>query len=160
VFPSGLWDRAATHLRANGAERLEQLILWAGYPVAGAVVIASLLMPETEAEWGWVHVVPAEQPRIVEWLIQHRQLMFAEAHTHGGGGPWATEMSQEDRRHPAGRQDGFLTMIVPAYAQNGVDLGRMGVWECRDLIWQKLSPQEVKGRIRIGENEEIRYALA
>jgi hypothetical protein len=69
-------------------------------------------------------------------------------------------MSQEDRRHPAGRQDGFLTMIVPAYAQNGVDLGRMGVWECRDLIWQKLSPQEVKGRIRIGENEEIRYALA
>jgi hypothetical protein len=160
AFPKSLWDRATAHLRVSGVQSLEQLVLWAGYPIGNEVTITSLLLPETEAEWGWVRILSAEQPRIVEWLVQRGQLMFAETHTHGGQGSWATAMSEEDRRHPAGRQDGFLAMIVPAYATHGMSLERIGVWECRSLEWRRLSRCEVADRIRITDDEEIRNALA
>ena len=158
TFPAGLVDRAARHLQANGRRELEQLVLWSGYPTASGVVITALLLPETEATWGWVHILPAEQPKIVDWLHTHRQLLFAEAHTHGDG-PRATEMSDEDRRHPAGRQDGFLTIIVPGYASRGIDFLQAGVWECRDLVWHKLAMQEVRARLHVIDDREVRHGL-
>lgn len=157
-FPAGLVGRAAAHLQDNGRLGLEQLALWSGYPTEVGVVIAGLLLPETEATWGWVHILPGEQPRIVDWLRARGQLLFAESHTHGDG-PRATELSDEDRRHPAGRQDGFLTIIVPGYARRGIDFARTGVWECRALEWVRLSPEETGARLRIVGDEEARHAL-
>lgn len=158
LFPQNLVERAAKYLQVNGAQRLEQLILWSGYATSEGVVIAGLLLPTTEATWGWVHVLPSEQPQIVTWLHRHGQLLFAESHTHGSG-PRATDMSDEDRRHPAGRQDGFLTMIVPDYALHGIDFRRVGVWECRNLMWNKWHQRDVRTRIRVVEEEEARVAL-
>jgi len=157
-FPSSLVEEAARRLADHGERRLEQLVLWGGYPTTAGVAITTLLLPTTEATWGWVHVLPPEQPWIAHWLFQHRQLLFVEAHTHGEG-PRATEMSDEDRRHPAGRQDGFLTIIVPGYARGGIDFARAGVWECRDLRWARLSSHEIASRLCIIDDEEVRRAL-
>jgi hypothetical protein len=158
IFPALLVEQAARHLWQHGQQRLEQLALWAGTATPDGVVITALMLPETKATWGWVYVLPAEQPRIVDWLRHCGQLLFAESHTHGDG-PWATELSDEDRRHPAGRQDGFLTIIVPSYARKGIDFRRAGVWECCDLVWHKLSPQAVRDRLRIVSDQEARDAL-
>lgn len=157
-FPAGLVERAVAHLQVSGRLGLEQLVLWSGYPTEAGIVIASLLLPETEATWGWVHILPGEQPRIVDWLRARGQLLFAESHTHGDG-PRATELSDEDRRHPAGRQDGFLTIIVPGYARRGIDFARTGNWECRALDWARLTPEETDARLRIVSDEEARHAL-
>ena len=159
TFPASLIERAAQYLAENGRQELEQVVLWGGYSTARGVVLASLLLPATEATWGWVHVIPSEQPKIAEWLRDHGQLLFAEAHTHGLG-PRATELSDEDRRHPAGRQNGFLTIIVPDYARAGILLPRAGVWECRELAWTKLSRQDVRARLRVVADEEARHELA
>jgi hypothetical protein len=158
MFPEGLVVRAAWHLQVNGHRGDEQLVLWGGYPTPSGVVIASLLLPETDAGWGWVRVLPAEQPKIADWLRGHGQLLFVEAHTHGDG-PRATEMSPEDRRHPAGRQDGFLTVIIPGYAREGIAFARAGVWECRRLAWTKLSLSQVRARLHVVDDEEARHAL-
>lgn len=158
LFPDALLTRAAHHLRQNGRKRLEQLVLWGGVATPRGVVLASLLLPETEATWGWVHILPAEQPKIAEWLHDHGQLLFVEAHTHGPGS-WATELSDEDRRHPAGRQDGFLTLIVPGYARNGIDVTRAGVWECRRLTWARLAPDQVRSRLHVLLEEEVRRVI-
>ena len=159
LFPAGLVDRATDHLRANGKQGLEQLVLWGGYTTPRGVVIASLLMPDTEATWGWVHILPPEQPRIAEWLHGRGQRLYVESHTHGRG-PWATEISDEDRRHPAGRQEGFLTVIVPAYAEDGIRLPEAGVWECRQLAWYRMPDAEVAARLSVVSDKEARRALA
>ena len=158
LFPTQLVTHATHHLQAGGHKRLEQLVLWGGYATAHGVVLASLLLPETEATWGWVHVLSEEQPKITEWLHNHGQLLFVEAHTHGFG-PRATELSAEDRRHPAGRQDGFLTLIVPGYASRGIDFLQTGVWECHNLSWTRLAPDQVCSRLHILEEEEVRRVL-
>jgi hypothetical protein len=158
IFPALLVEQAAHHLWQQGQQRLEQLALWAGTPTSQGIVITALLLPETEATWGWVHVLPAEQPRIVDWLRRYGQLLFAESHTHGDG-PWATELSDEDRRHPAGRQNGFLTIIVPGYARDGIDFRRAGVWECRELSWYRLPLQAIRDRLRMVSDQEARDAL-
>jgi hypothetical protein len=154
IFPASLVRQAAAHLWEHGQHRLEQLVLWAGTPTSDGVVITALLLPQTEADWGWVHVLPTEQPRIVEWLRSHGQLLFVDSHTHGDG-RWATELSKEDRRHPAGRQNGFLTIIVPSYARHGIDFDRAGVWECHDLLWHRLPLQAVHDRLRVVADQEV-----
>ena len=158
LFPALLVTHAVQHLQASGQKRLEQLVLWGGYATTHGVVLASLLLPETEATWGWVHILPEEQPKITEWLHNHGQLLFVEAHTHGFG-PRATELSAEDRRHPAGRQDGFFTLIVPGYAGSGIDFSQAGVWECRDLSWTRLTPDQVRSRLHVIEEGEVRHVL-
>jgi hypothetical protein len=158
IFPASLVAQAAHHLWQHGQHTLEQLVLWAGTPTLDGIVITALMLPETEATWGWVHVLPTEQPHIVDWLRRCGQLLFVESHTHGDG-PWATELSDEDRRHPAGRQDGFLTIIIPAYARDGIDFYRAGVWECRSLVWHKLPAQAVRDRLRVVPDQEARDAL-
>lgn len=158
LFPESLIAKAAQHLRESGVVPLEQLVLWSGYPTPEGVVVAAVLMPETEATWGWVHVLPLEQPKIVAWLRQHGQLLFAESHTHGSG-PRATELSCEDRRHPAGRQEGFLTIIVTDYARFGIQFERAGVWACRNLEWVRVSPQQTRERLLIVTDAEARRVL-
>lgn len=158
LFPSSLVTHATHHLQANGCKRLEQLVLWAGYATPHGVVLASLLLPETEATWGWVHILPEEQPQITEWLYNHGQLLFVEAHTHGSG-PRSTELSDEDRRHPAGRLNGFLTLIIPGYADNGIEFSQAGVWECRDLSWARLAPDQIRSCLHIVQDEEVQHVL-
>lgn len=158
LFPEGLVQGAHKHLWDNGSRGLEQLALWAGYPTAAGVVLASLLMPATEAEPQWVHILPEEQPQIAGWVRERGQLLFVESHTHADG-PYATELSEEDRRHPAGRQDGFLTLIVTGYGRRGIDLPTAGVWECRSLAYEKLAPAEAVRRLRMVSDQEARDAL-
>lgn len=158
LFPAILITHATRHLQTSGHKRLEQVVLWGGYTTPHGVVLASLLLPETEANWGWVHILSEEQPKITEWLHNHGQLLFVEAHTHGFG-PRATELSTEDRLHPAGRQDGFLTLIVPDYASSGIDFSQAGIWECRNLSWTRLAPDQVCSRLHIIEEEEVRCVL-
>lgn len=158
IFPTSLVAQAAHHLWQHGQHTLEQLVLWAGIPTPNGVVITALMLPATEATRGWVHVLPTEQLRIVDWLRHCGQLLFVESHTHGDG-PWATELSDEGRRHPAGRQDSFLTIIIPAYARDGIDFSRAGVWECRGLVWRKLPSHAVRNRLRVVPDQEARDAL-
>lgn len=158
LFPAPLLAQATEHLRVNGRIRHEQLVLWGGYALPQGVLLTSLLMPATEATWGWVHVLPPEQPQIATWLRGHGQLLFVEAHTHGSG-LRATELSDEDRRHPAGRQDGFLTLIVPEYARDGIDFSRAGVWECRALSWSRVPPREVCVRLHVISDEEAQRVI-
>lgn len=158
LFPESLVAHATQYLRASGVVPLEQLVLWSGCPTAEGVVVTAVLMPETEATWGWVHVLPPEQPKIVAWLREHGQLLFAESHTHGSG-PRATELSCEDRRHPAGRQEGFLTIIVTDYARLGIQFERAGVWKCRNLEWVRMSPQGVREQLLIVTDAEARRVL-
>lgn len=158
LFPAPLLAQAAEHLRVNGRIGHEQLVLWGGYVLPQGVLLTSLLLPATEATWGWVHVLPAEQPKITSWLRSHGQLLFVEAHTHGSG-LRATELSDEDRRHPVGRQDGFLTLIVPDYAREGIDFLQAGVWECRALSWSRVSPDEVCARLHVISDEEVQRVL-
>jgi len=157
-FPECLITRAASHLWQNGRHGLEQIVLWAGYPTPQGVALTTLLLPETEAEPLWVRILPAEQPKIVAWLHRYGQLLFVEAHTHGDG-PFATELSEEDRRHPAGRQDGFLTVIVTGYARHGIHLPGAGVWECQRLIYRRVPSAEVTRRLRVVTDEEVRRVL-
>lgn len=149
TFAQSLIEQATKHLQQNGQDGLEQLVLWGGYPTPQGVVISTLFMPDTEATWGWVHILPAEQPHIAEWLYSHGQLLFCETHTHRGEGPGATQISEEDRRHPASRHNGFLTVIVPGYARHGVDFRRAGLWECQGLEWLEMPRQEAISRLHL-----------
>jgi hypothetical protein len=155
VLPRGLIRSAHEHLWANGRRGLEQLVLWAGYLDGVRAVITSLLLPDTVATWGSVTIVRSELPKIADWLLERGQLLFVEMHTHGRG-LWATELSDTDRTYPIGRQAGFITVIVPAYAADGIVLAKAGVWEYCPPEWLEVPRTDVRRRFEIAPDQQVR----
>jgi hypothetical protein len=155
VFPQELLESAAAHLCQRGDDACEQMVLFAGVPANGTALITTLLLPDTKSSWGHVEVVRSEQPAIAEWLVEHRQLLFVESHTHGGRGARSTKISSIDTATPVSIRDGFLTVIVPAYAQDGIDFRTAGVWECHRLKWRRLSIRDVASRFSAVSTEEV-----
>ncbi len=159
IFPQGLIDAAARHLRIRGTDGCEELVLFAGIPVDGEVLITALLLPQTDASWGHVDIVKSEQPVITDWLVAHRHLLFVESHTHGGRSAWSTKISGVDTAYPVSIRDGFLTVIVPAHAEDGIDFMNAGVWECRKLKWRRLAKRQVAERFAVFSDDEVRGRL-
>jgi hypothetical protein len=156
LFPLGLVEAATRHLQVRGSDGCEELALFAGIPVCGEVLIVSLLLPQTNSTWGHVEIVKSEQSVLSEWLVANRQLLFVESHTHGGRSRWSTKISGVDVAHPVSVRDGFLTVIVPAYAEDGIDFTTAGVWECRQLKWRRLNNRQVKERLLVVLDDEVR----
>jgi len=159
LFPLGLLEAATRHLQVRGIDGCEELALFAGVPVGGEVLIASLLLPQTNSTWGHVEIVKSEQPILSDWLVANRQLLFVESHTHGGRSRWSTKISGVDVAHPVSVRDGFLTVIVPAYAEDGINFTTAGVWECRQLKWRRLNNSQVKQRFSVVSDDEVRGRL-
>lgn len=157
-FPVSLLGKAASQLQENGHRSLEQLVLWSGYANPTGALLVSLLMPKTTATWGTVTIVKTELPIIAEWLFEHGQLLFVEMHTHGPGS-CATELSPIDRAHPVGRQNGFLTFIIPEYAKAGIDLATAGIWECLSQDWKRVSPDKSRVRFSVVPDAELTHEL-
>lgn len=153
VFPQNLIDAGTEHLR--GRLGCEELVLYSGVVIDGDVLITSLLMPDTIASWGHVEIVRTEQPVIVDWLREQRELLFVEMHTHGGRSRWSTRISSVDTAHPVSVRNGFLTVIVPAHAEDGIDFAAAGVWECSQLAWSRLSKRQVARRISVVSEDEL-----
>jgi len=160
VFPESLIDAATEHLRRQGVQGNEELVLFAGVPVDDRVLITSLLMPDTIATWGHVEIVRSEQPLIAEWLVRNHQLLFVEMHTHGGRSAWSTRISSVDTAHPVSVRNGFLTVIVPAHAEDGIDFAVAGVWECMQLSWRRLSKRDVGSRFTVVPDQEVQREVA
>jgi hypothetical protein len=159
LFPRGLVEAATRHLQVRGSDGCEELVLFAGVPVGGEVLIPSLLLPQTNSTWGHVEIVKSEQPLISDWLVTNKQLLFVESHTHGGRSRWSTKISGVDVAHPVSVRNGFLTVIVPAYAEDGIDFMEAGVWECRQLKWRRLTKRDVTQRFAVVPDEEVRLRL-
>ena len=158
VAPASLIDLAVAHLRGNGRDELEQLVLLGGYAGDERVLLVTLLLPETIATWGRVEIVRSEQPKIVDWLYEHGQLLYVEAHTHGSGID-AEELSCTDRKYPAGRTRGFIAIVVTHYAANGIDPRAFGMWEYEPPLWNRVPARVAVERFRIVADREIRDEL-
>jgi len=149
---SELLTHTRDRLWQKGMLSKEEVVLWGGYSLKHAAALTSILMPETESYGLHVKIKKDEQIKIVEYLKSAHQLLFADVHTHPGSD---TTLSVADRMHPVSYKVGFLSIIVPSYAEGPLDLKKCGIWERVSQGWKPLNTRATARRFEILSRGEI-----
>jgi len=138
-------------MRRFGRERRECYVWWGGYftPQGDAQVLTAL-HPEVATDYGRIHLQAPQLARLHNRLRELDQVLLVELHTHP---PGAGGQNDVDAAHPAATYAGFMSVVVPDFAQTQFyDLREAYVYEY--LLgghWRDLDSQEIAERFVIEE---------
>jgi len=139
-------------MRRYGEEQRECYVWWAGYfNSADEGQIVTAVYPETATEYGRIHLGEDQLRLMQDRLRALDQSVLVELHTHP---PGAGGQNDVDAAHPAATYRGFVSIVVPDFAQPNLhDLRQTHVYEyLLDGEWQELTPEEVAVRFVIEES--------
>jgi hypothetical protein len=130
---------------------VERYVWWGGYfTLDGDAQIVTALSAETRTSYGNIHLSAAQLQGLQSKLRALDQVLIAELHTHP---PGAGGQNNVDAAHPAATYPGFVTIVVPDFAQpRFYDLSACHVYEyILNLRWRHLGVAEVRNRFIIEE---------
>lgn len=115
-----VWRKTLAHLRACGSSHVECVVLWTG-PLDAEGIVDDAVHPAHEStpfhyeiDQGWLH-------RFHVQLYKARRTIRAQVHTHQG----RAFHSPTDDRWPAIRTSGFLSLVLPRFAQEPLSVEEM-----------------------------------
>ena len=147
----------ATDAFIRGYE-VERSVWWGGYfSTEGDAQVVTALGAETRTSYGKVHLTAPQLQALQSKLRALDQILIAELHTHP---PGAGGQNCVDAAHPAAIYPGFITIVVPDFAQPCFhDLSACHVYEyISNLRWRQLNAAAIREYF-IVEESGIRVAL-
>lgn len=106
-------------LRAGSAGRREALVLWAGRPADGGVLITHVIAPEFDSGYDYLDVAGTARGEVAAILRRERLLVFADLHTH----PHEAFLSVADQVSPYSTLTGFHAIVIPDFAAGAPGVG-------------------------------------
>ena len=97
----------------------EALAYWAGCSIAceqetgSTAIITSVVFPQIESGYDHFRLLEGEMARISEWCATADVWILAQLHTHPSDEPH----SEADETWPASHRDGFLSIVIPFFAE-------------------------------------------
>lgn len=138
-------------MRRFGRERRECYVWWAGYFTSdGDAQIVTAVHPEVATDYGRVHLGTCELAHLQGQLRALDQVLLVELHTHP---PGAGGQNDVDAAHPAATYAGFITIVVPDFAEpRFYDLRDAYVYEYQHGgAWRQLGSEEIAKRFVVEE---------
>jgi hypothetical protein len=131
--------------------KVERYVWWGGYFTKdGEAQVATAICADSPTRYGTIHLTAAQLQVMQSKLRSLDQVLIAELHTHP---PGAGGQNDIDAAHPAATYRGFVTIVVPDFAQpRFYDLSQCYVYEYLDnLRWREFPDQEIRERFVIEE---------
>jgi hypothetical protein len=131
---------------------VERYVWWGGYFTQnGDAQVLTALGAETRTSYGNVHLTAQQLQVLQSKLRALDQVLIAELHTHP---PGAGGQNSVDAAHPAATYPGFVTIVVPDFAQPRFhDLAACHVYEyIANLRWRQLNAATIRERFVIEES--------
>ena len=134
-----------------GREGFEGSAVWIGaIDAAGNAFVTRLFRPEQTAystRYGLAVEVTETGLTDLIGSLKPGELVLARLHTHGNGD---VKHSTTDDRNLLVAHPGAVSIVVPWFAEDGIDLNRCGVHILRaDHRWRRMSAREIRRRFRI-----------
>lgn len=150
VLRSTLMVETAAMLAEPGQARYEGSAVWIGTVNAGQATISRAYRPEqisfATASGLAVEVTERGLADLITSL-REGEIVLARLHTHGTDD---VDHSPVDDRNLLVAHPGAISVVVPWFAQDGIDLARCGVHVLgTDHRWRRISATETKRRFRI-----------
>jgi hypothetical protein len=134
-----------------GREHRECYVWWGGYFTgAGDGQVVTALCPEIPTSYGHIHLGVREMSALHSQLRSLDQVLLVELHSHP---PGAGGQNDVDAAHPAAPYRGFISIVVPDFAQRRLyDLRETHVYEYLQANeWRELDSTEIAQRFVVEE---------
>ena len=144
LVPQRVLDESREFFRDRGAHRYEGTALWVGKPRATDVEIVRLFVPEQVAEsdeyGASVDLTPHEHYTLTDQLVDDERF-YVRIHAH----PREAYHSPRDDANAILTHEGALSVVVPYFARDPIDLQRCAVYRYeRRWGWFRLDPEGIQ----------------
>lgn len=145
-IPHQVLEGTSRFLRRRGQSGKEGLVLWAGRIDSDSN--ASVLMHIT-AGGSWtmgVHLDFQQLIKLTQFMSDHNLILVAQVHNH----PDRVPHSQGDDENPASHRTGYVSIVVPEMALQGLDLFDCYAYEYQSrLKWREWDANERQERFNV-----------
>jgi proteasome lid subunit RPN8/RPN11 len=144
-----LLDRTGEVLRQSGhrAQPHEGVVYWAGRRVGRETLVTTCVAPKARTTYGSFATTSRSNARVVMYLADHGLELLGQVHSHPGA---SVDHSDGDNERALMPYDGFLSIVVPRYARDGLrPLSSCGVHVFDISGFRRLSTADVEARFRV-----------
>ncbi len=141
-----LLDRTAEVLRQSGhsGQPHEGVVYWAGRRLGRESLVTTCIAPEARTTDGSFATTSRANARVVMYLAEHGIELLGQVHSHPGA---FVDHSDGDNERALMPYDGFLSIVVPRYARDGLrPLTNCGVHVFEHSGFRRLTNAEVAAR--------------
>ena len=155
-IPDSVFNNTVSHLRKVGDSYKEGIAYWSGVLDKNEAHITRTIFadnyPEFQNEERFARVSLDAALKIGEEIHKNNEILFAQIHTH----PAKAFHSFVDDEYPISHRIGFVSIVIPNFAQNITSLSKCKVFEYLGKArWSELSHQEAIGKFVVGEKRQV-----
>jgi|GEM_PF-1671323 hypothetical protein len=135
-------------LLASFAEELpsEGIVYWFGLELGPRAIVASLVVPNADSSRGDIVTSAAANAEALGAVVGTPLVLLGQAHSH----PRANvRHSPVDDRETYAQFPGALSVVVPFFSRNGIDLSRCGVHRHLAGRYQLIPRDQVQQHVRV-----------
>ena len=151
-IPNSILYDTLSRLRTIGVDCKEGIAYWSGILDKNEAFVSRVIFaddyPEFQNEEYFAKVSLDAAFKIGEAIHEKNELLFAQIHTH----PREAFHSFVDDRYPISHRIGFVSIVVPNFAQNVTSLSECAILEYRGQAkWDTLSNAKVVSKFIVEE---------
>jgi proteasome lid subunit RPN8/RPN11 len=148
-IPANLLDRTVELLRQSGlrSKPHEGVAYWAGRRTANEYFVTTCIVPEARTTPGSFETSSRSNAKVIMYLAQSGLELLGQVHSHPGS---FVDHSDGDDERALMPFDGFLSVVVPQYARQGMrPLKICGIHIFEHSSFRRLEDCEIESHFRI-----------
>ncbi len=126
--------------------RSEGVVYWFGFEFGEAAVVTTLVVPDAETSWGCIRTSPQANAEALSAIIGTPLILLGQAHSHPGDG---VRHSETDDRETFASFDGAISVVVPNFGREKINLETCGIHRHTDGAFQYIKPSEIADHISV-----------
>lgn len=139
-------------LLASFAEkgRSEGVVYWFGFELGETAVVTTLIVPNADTSWGCIRTSPQANAQALSAIVGTPLVLLGQAHSHPGRD---VRHSPTDDRDTFASFDGAISVVVPNYGQEQINLEICGIHRHSGGAFQYIEAPEISDHIYVLPDE-------
>lgn len=124
----------------------EGVVYWFGFELGEVSVVTTLIVPDADTSWGCIKTSPQANAQALSAIIGTPLVLLGQAHSHPGRD---VRHSPTDDRETFASFDGAISVVVPNYGQEQIDLETCGIHRHSGGTFQYIEAPKISDHIQV-----------
>lgn len=126
--------------------RSEGVVYWFGFEFEEVAVVTTLVVPDADTSYGCIRTSPEANVQALSAIVGTPLMLIGQAHSHPGSG---VRHSDTDDRETFAGFDGAISVVVPHFGREGINLETCGIHRHTGGAFQFIEPSEISRHINV-----------
>jgi hypothetical protein len=126
--------------------RSEGVVYWFGFELGESAVVTTLIVPDADTSFGCIRTTPRANAQALSAIVGTPLMLLGQAHSHPGKG---VRHSETDDQETFASFDGAISVVVPHFGQEGIELETCGIHRHTDGAFQYIESSKISDHISV-----------